>query len=95
MSEALQTTNPEDLKKINSGLEAMSVEMTKIDLHRETIKETVNFLHEEFSIPKNIIRRLAKVAHAKTFLEEQAQDEAFVEAYETLATVNNRLTDGS
>ena len=91
MSNALQTTNPKDLARINSTLKAISAEMTKQELIREIIKESIDFINEEFDIPKSIVRRLAKTYHARDFIEQQSLDTDFVDAYETLVSVDNRL----
>lgn len=85
------TTNPKELTKINSQLTEISNLKSKIELHQESIKEIVGAIHDEFGMEKSLIRKLAKVYHARNFIEEVAAQDDFVDAYEQLVAVNNRL----
>jgi len=86
----MNINDPKELKLINAMLEEISTIKTKIELHQDSIKDIVTTIHENHGLEKSLIRKLAKVYHARNFVEEVANNEEFVEAYEQL-TSSNRL----
>jgi rRNA processing protein Krr1/Pno1 len=91
MSGLMMPSNPRDLKKINNALEEISMSTTRIEAERELIKDTVDAISDEFDIPKKLMRQLAKVYHARNYVEAVAQQEDFQTAFESLTTVNKTL----
>jgi len=87
----MNVTDQTQLKKINAMLEEISLIKSKIELHQEAIKDIITTIHEEHDLEKPLIRKLAKVYHARNFIEEVANNEEFVEAYEQLVSAKNRL----
>ena len=82
---------PQDLKKIDALLQEISNIKTKIEINQDTIKDIITSIHEEYAIEKSLIRKLAKVYHVRNFIEEVAVQDEFIEMYESLTSINNKL----
>ena len=59
--------------------------MTRIEAERDLIKEILQKMQDECEIPKKLSRKLAKVYHKRSFEEEVAEQNDFVEIYENVA----------
>ena len=81
---AFGSFNDDEINTLKKGLGEMSDVMTMIDASKETLKEQVNHLHDELSIPKFLISRLAKVHHIRTFEKVAAENQEFESLYEAL-----------
>jgi hypothetical protein len=69
------------LKSIRDALSEISNEMTSIDSHKEAIKDVIDALHDNFKIPKKVLRRMAKTHHKQSFQEEVTEDNEFEALY--------------
>lgn len=69
------------LRSIRDALSEISNEMTIIDSHKESIKDVMDVIFDNFKIPKKVIRRMAKTHHKKSFQEEVTEDNEFEALY--------------
>ena len=74
-----------DKVKILGCLQEISNSLTRIESERDLIKEILQKLQDECEIPKKLSRKLARVYHKRSFEEEVAEQNDFVEVYETVA----------
>lgn len=74
-----------DKAKVLGCLQEISNSLTRIESERDLIKEVLQKMQDEHEIPKKLSRKLAKVYHKRNFDEEVAQQNDFVEVYETVA----------
>jgi hypothetical protein len=71
----------DDLKIIRDSIEEMSKHMTKIDLEKQAIKDVVNSIYDQYSLPKKILNRMAKVYHKQIFSQQVVEDKEFEALY--------------
>lgn len=76
---------PVDKAKILGMLQEISNSLTRVEAERDLIKEILDRLQDECEIPKKLGRKLAKVYHKRSFEEEVAQQNDFVDIYEQVA----------
>jgi len=76
--------NDEQLQILRDGIKEMSIVMSKIDIHKESLKDIVTSVYEEIKIPKKIINRIAKVYHKNSFAEVIVEDKEFETLYSTI-----------
>lgn len=69
------------LRSIRDALSEISNEMTIIDSHKESIKDVMDVIFDNFKIPKKVIRRMAKTHHKQSFQEEVTEDNEFEALY--------------
>lgn len=74
-----------DKAKVLGCLQEISNSLTRIEAERDLIKEILQKMQDEHEIPKKLSRKLAKVYHKRSYEEEVAQQEDFVQIYETVA----------
>jgi hypothetical protein len=74
-----------DKAKVLGCLQEISNSMTRIEAERDLIKEILQKMQDECEIPKKLSRKLAKVYHKRSFEEEVAEQNDFVEIYENVA----------
>ena len=74
-----------DKAKVLGCLQEISNSLTRIEAERDLIKEILEKMQDECEIPKKLGRKLAKVYHKRNFEEEVAQQNDFVEVYESVA----------
>ena len=74
-----------DKAKILGCLQEISNSLTRVEAERDLIKEILQKMQDECEIPKKLGRKLAKVYHKRNFEEEVAQQNDFVEVYESVA----------
>lgn len=75
------TFKEDDLKSIKDALNEISNELNIISQHKDSIKDVINAVYDNYNIPKKVIRRLAKAHHKNSFQEEVAQDNEFESIY--------------
>jgi len=71
--------SPTDKAKILGMLQEISNSLTRVESERDLIKEILDRLQDECEIPKKLGRKLAKVYHKRSFEEEVAQQNDFVD----------------
>jgi hypothetical protein len=71
----------EDRKKLRNAVQEMSDSMTRIAAERDLQKEILSKIHEDLSLDKKVVRRLAKVYHKANFKDEVEQNDAFETFY--------------
>jgi hypothetical protein len=69
------------LKSIRDALSEISNEMSKIEQHKEAIKDIIGALYDAHKIPKKVLNRLAKTHHKQSFQEEVTEDNEFEALY--------------
>ena len=74
-----------DKAKVLGCLQEISNSLTRIEAERDLIKEILQKMQDEHEIPKKLSRKLAKVYHKRNYEEEVAEQNDFVEVYETVA----------
>lgn len=73
-----------DKEKVLGVLKEISNAMTRIEGERGFINEALKEASEKYEIDKKQLRKLAKVYHRQNFSTEVAEQETFVELYETI-----------
>lgn len=73
-----------DKQKVLGVLKEISNAMTRIEGERGFINEALKEASEKYEIDKKQLRKLAKVYHRQNFSTEVAEQETFVELYETI-----------
>lgn len=73
-----------DKTKIKKVLEEISNAMTRAEAERDFIKEAIDAAAEEHQIPKKTLRKVAKTFHKQNFTHEKADQEEFLELYESV-----------
>lgn len=88
-----QTTNnnkgnilndPEKRKRFKTALITITHYLQAIDDQKESIKETVESISEEYGVDKKLVRKLANVMHKHNYSSLQAENRHFELLYETL-----------
>ena len=74
-----------DKAKVLGCLQEISNSLTRIEGERDHIKEILQKMQDEHEIPKKLSRKLARTYHKRNFEEEVAQQNDFVEVYESVA----------
>ena len=74
-----------DKAKVLGCLQEISNSLTRIEAERDLIKEILQKMQDEHEIPKKLSRKLAKVYHKRNYEEELAEQNDFVEVYESVA----------
>lgn len=86
-----QTTNivvpssPEDRKAIKNALQEISNSLTRIEGERDLIKDILQTVQDNQSIPKKYVRKLAKIYHKQNYNEVQQEQDDLETLYETVA----------
>ena len=74
-----------DKAKVLGCLQEISNSLTRVEAERDLIKEILQKMQDECEIPKKLSRKVAKVYHKRNFEEEVAEQNDFVEVYESVA----------
>jgi len=74
-----------DKAKVLGCLQEISNSLTRIEAERDLIKEILQKMQDECEIPKKLARKLARVYHKRNYEEEVAEQNDFVEVYESVA----------
>jgi uncharacterized FlgJ-related protein len=63
MANVIIPSSEEDRKKIRGAMEEISNSYTRVEAERDFVKDAINALADEVDIPKNILRKMAKIYH--------------------------------
>jgi len=90
--------DPDKRKRFKSALATVTHYFQGIDDHKESIKETVEVISEEYGVEKKIVRKLASVMYKHNYNSIQEENRHFELLYETviegkLASVQDPLDD--
>lgn len=80
----MTTLSPIQREALRGAIKGISDVMSKIDLHRETINESITEIAEEFDLEKKHVRKMAQVYHKGIFRKEISEMEDFEMLYETV-----------
>lgn len=86
----MSNLSPIQRDALRSSIKNISDVMSKIDLNRETIKEAISEIAEEFDLDKKYIRKMARVYHKGIFRKEISEMEDFELLYETVFNQDNQ-----
>jgi hypothetical protein len=75
------TFTEDDLKSIHEAINEITNEMNQIQNHKDSIKDVLNALYDNYKIPKKVLRRLAKAHYKNSFQEEVSLDNEFEALY--------------
>jgi hypothetical protein len=78
------TVTNDQKQKILSCLKEISDSYTRQEAEKDLVKEILQRMQDEFELPKKLSRKLAKSYHKRNFAEEVAQQNDFVDAYESI-----------
>jgi len=82
------TFDDKQLKSINDALDEIGVAMTMQIAQRNQIKAIIDQLHEELpSLPKKVVRKMAKVKFNESFETEVAENNEFEALFEGIKAV--------
>jgi len=76
------TFNEEELETLKNSIDEINVCMSKMDVEKQNIKGILDATFDRLSIPKKIIRKMAKVKYKQTFQEEVAEQKEFEALFE-------------
>lgn len=85
--------NAEERKKFKTMLAVLTAHMRDIDVHRESIKETVEGMAADYGLDKKVINKLAKTMYKHNYGSLQEENNHFAILYETI--VEGKLRDDS
>lgn len=85
--------NAEERKKFKTMLAVLTTHMHDIDVHRESIKETVECMAADYGLDKKVINKLAKTMYKHNYGSLQEENNHFAMLYETI--VEGKLRDDS
>ena len=80
----IQRYTPTQLKEIKNRFDEISNSMTRVSAEKDLVKEIYADLKDEFELPPKVARRLAKAYHKRNLQEVIAENNDFVETYETV-----------
>lgn len=69
MTNVIIPTSDEDRKRIRGAMEEISNSYTRTEAERDFVKEAINELSEEVDIPKNILRKMARIFHKQNITD--------------------------
>jgi hypothetical protein len=95
-------TSPADRKKLKGMIAECTHCLQRIDDQREAMKDIVDVIIEEFSIPRKIANKLARTMYKRDYENVQQENEDFEQLYETIvesqasaANLSNALSDAT
>ena len=69
MANVIIPSSEEDRKKIRGAMEEISNSYTRVEAERDFVKDAINTLADEVDIPKNILRKMAKIYHKQNITD--------------------------
>ena len=75
MTNVIIPTSEEDRKRIRDAMEEISNSYTRTEAERDFVKEAINNLAEDVDIPKNILRKMARIYHKQNMQDVVAEVE--------------------
>lgn len=86
-NEIIVPSSPADLKRIMDAVKEGNECMTSIAAEKDTLKDIVDTVAEEFKLPKRYISKLIKTYFKQSFEVELNQTEDFQELYTAVTGV--------
>lgn len=83
--------NPEERKKFKTMLAVLTTHMYDIDVHKESMKETVESMSADYGLDKKVINKLAKTMYKSNYGSLQEENRHFETLYEIL--VEGKIRD--
>lgn len=83
MTNIIIPSSEEDRKRIKAAMEEISNSYTRVEAERDFVKEAINSLSEDADVPKNILRKMARIYHRQNMADvvSEVEDiEALMEA---------------
>lgn len=80
-------SSPADRKAIKDALQEISNSFTRIEAERDLIKDILQTVQDNQSIPKKYVRKLAKIYHKQNFAEVQQEQDEVETLYETVTVL--------
>lgn len=71
-------------RELKQSLDALTVQFTRIELEKVTIKEEIDALSEKYDISKRTLRKLALLFHKQNASDEFEKNAELEELYESL-----------
>lgn len=75
MTNVIIPTSEEDRKRIRDAMEEISNSYTRVEAERDFVKEAINNLAEDVDVPKNILRKMARIYHKQNMQDVVAEVE--------------------
>tara|TARA_Y100000389_G_C17277283_1_gene421084 strand:- start:26 stop:280 length:255 start_codon:yes stop_codon:yes gene_type:complete len=69
MTNVIIPSSDEDRKRIRGAMEEISNSYTRTEAERDFVKDAINELSEEVDIPKNILRKMARIFHKQNITD--------------------------
>ena len=69
MTNIIIPSSDEDRKKIRGCMEEISNSYTRVEAERDFVKDAINALADEVDIPKNILRKMARIYHKQNMAD--------------------------
>lgn len=69
MTNIIIPSSEEDRKRIRGAMEEISNSYTRVEAERDFIKDAINSLADEVDIPKNILRKMARIYHKQNMAD--------------------------
>jgi DNA-binding NarL/FixJ family response regulator len=69
MTNVIIPSSDEDRKRIRGAMEEISNSYTRTEAERDFVKEAIESLSEEVDIPKNILRKMARIFHKQNITD--------------------------
>lgn len=83
MTNIIIPSSEEDRKRIKAAMEEISNSYTRVEAERDFVKEAISSLSEDVDVPKNILRKMARIYHRQNMADvvSEVEDiEALMEA---------------
>lgn len=80
-------SSPADRKAIKDALQEISNSLTRMEAERDLIKDILQTVQDNQSIPKKYVRKLAKIYHKQNFSEVQQEQDEVETLYETVTVL--------
>ena len=84
MTNVIIPTSDEDRKRIRGAMEEISNSYTRVEAERDFVKDAINDLSEEVDIPKNILRKMARIFHKQNMADVVSEVEAIEALMESI-----------
>lgn len=75
MANVIIPSSEEDRKRIRNAMEEISNSYTRVEAERDFVKDAINALSEEVDVPKNILRKMARIYHKQNMQDVVAEVE--------------------
>ena len=84
MTNVIIPSSEEDRKRIKDAMEEISNSYTRTEAERDFVKEAINSLAEDVDIPKNILRKMARIYHKQNMADVVSEVEDIEALMESL-----------